>query len=67
VQFEPVENGTIYNTPTAQSVAAAKRALDGESVVGNALYFYAPALSQGIWINANRAYLTTIGCHRFYL
>jgi len=67
VQFEPVENGTIYNTPTAQSVTAAKRALNGESVVGNALYFYAPALSQGIWINANRAYLTTIGCHRFYL
>ena len=67
VQFEPVENGTIYNPPTAQAVTAAKRALDGESVVGNALYFYAPALSQGIWINANRSYLTTIGCHRFYL
>ncbi|MBE6963179.1 MAG: cell wall hydrolase [Ruminococcaceae bacterium] len=67
VQFEPVENGTIYNPPTAQSVTAAKRALDGESVVGKALYFYAPALSQGIWINANRPYLTTIGCHRFYL
>ena len=67
VQFEPVENGTVYNAPTTQSVSAAKRALDGERIVGNALYFYAPALSQGIWINANRSYLTTIGCHRFYL
>lgn len=67
VQFEPVENGTIYRTPTAMSVTAAKRALDGKSVVGEALYFYAPALSQGLWINANRSYLTTIGCHRFYL
>ena len=67
VQFEPVANGTIYKTPTAKSMEAAKRALDGESVVGGALYFYAPELSQGIWITANRTYLQTIGCHRFYL
>ena len=67
VQFEPVSNSTVYNTPTAQSVEAAKRVLNGERVVGNALYFYAPALSQGVWINANRTYYTTIGCHRFYL
>jgi N-acetylmuramoyl-L-alanine amidase len=67
VQFEPVSNGTVYETPTALSVEAAMRALDGETPVGNALYFYAPALSSGVWINANRTYLTTIGCHRFYL
>lgn len=67
VQFEPVENGTIYRAPTAQSVEAAKRVLNGEETIGKALYFYAPALSQGVWINANRTYLTTIGCHRFYL
>jgi len=67
VQFEPVENGTVYNTPTARSVEAAKRVLDGENTIGKAMYFYAPALSQGIWINANRTYYKTIGCHRFYL
>lgn len=67
VQFEPVSNGTIYKTPSDASVEAAKRALDGESVVGEALYFFAPKLSQGLWISANRTYLTTIGCHRFYL
>ena len=67
VQFEPVGNGRIYQTPSAQSVEAAKRALDGENVVGSALYFYAPALSQGTWINANCTYQQTIGCHRFYL
>jgi N-acetylmuramoyl-L-alanine amidase len=67
VQFEPVSNGTVYDTPTAQSVEAALLALDGETPVGGALYFYAPALSKGVWINANRTYLTTIGCHRFYL
>lgn len=67
VQFEPVSNGTVYNTPTDGSVAAAKLALDGVSVVGKSLYFYAPALSQGLWINGNRTYYTTVGCHRFYL
>lgn len=67
VQFEPVENGTVYNIPTQKSTEAAKRALNGENPVGAALYFYAPALSQGVWINANRTYLKTIGCHRFYL
>lgn len=68
VQFEPVSNGTIYNQPTAQSVAAARAVLSGTaSVVGNCLYFYAPALSLGTWINANRTYYKTIGCHRFYL
>lgn len=68
VQFEPVSNGTIYDAPTARSVEAAKAVLNGaESVVGESLYFYAPDLSQGVWINQNRTYYTTIGCHRFYL
>lgn len=67
VQFEPVENGTVYDVPTEQSVEAARRTLDGEEIVGDALYFYAPALSHGVWINANRTYHNTIGCHRFYL
>ena len=57
----------MYLPPTAKSVEAAKRVLNGENTAGKALYFYAPALSQGTWINANRAYLKTIGCHRFYL
>lgn len=67
VQFEPVGNGTVYKTPTAKSIEAAKRVLDGENTIGHALYFYAPALSPGTWINANRSYYKTIGCHRFYL
>ena len=67
VQFEPVSNGTVYKAPTAQATEAARRVLAGENVIGDALYFYAPALSQGLWINANRTYCKTIGCHRFYL
>ena len=67
VQFEPVSNGTVYQSPTAESVTAAQQALSGETALEGALYFYAPSLSQGTWIRANRTYLTTIGCHRFYL
>ena len=67
VQFEPVSNGSVYDEPTARSVLAAKAALAGTDIVGDCLYFYAPALSQGTWIKNNRTYYTTIGCHRFYL
>ena len=67
VQFEPVSNGTVYHEPTARSVLAAKMVLNGTEVIGDAMYFYAPALSQGSWINQNRTYYTTIGCHKFYL
>ena len=66
-QFEPVENGTIHNDPYHLSVIAAKLCLEGAQVVGDCMYFYAPALSPGTWIVNNRTYYTTIGCHRFYL
>ena len=66
-QFEPVENGTVYRTPSPQSAEAAVRVLNGDNTIGSALYFYAPALSQGVWIQNNRTFLKTIGCHRFYL
>ena len=66
-QFEPVDNGTIYDTPTESAVAAAKAVLAGQNVVGSCKYFFAPALSQGTWMRQNRTYYTTIGCHRFYL
>lgn len=66
IQFEPVENGTVYRAPSALSTEAARRVLDGENTVGNALFFYAPALSEGTWINDNCTYQETIGCHKFY-
>lgn len=66
VQFEPVANGTVRSEPTELSREAARRALSGENTAGDALYFFAPALSQGTWINASRTYSHTIGCHRFY-
>ncbi|MCI8398026.1 MAG: cell wall hydrolase [Oscillibacter sp.] len=66
VQFEPVENGTVFRDPTELSKEAARLVLDGEKTIGGALFFYAPALSEGVWINDNRTYEQTIGCHRFY-
>lgn len=65
-QFEPVSNGSIYDEPTERSVIAAKLALEGANTGGEALYFFAPALSAGSWIVKNRTYSHTIGCHRFY-
>lgn len=67
VQFEPVSNGTVYDEPTYRSVLAARMALAGCDIAGDSLYFFSPALSSGSWIRANRSYLTTIGCHQFYL
>lgn len=66
VQFEPVSNGTIYLEPAEQSVSAAKLSLEGAEVVGDCLYFFSPALSEGTWIRQNTQYVTTIGCHQFY-
>ena len=66
-QFEPVENGTIFDEPYYLSVIAAKLCLEGANVVGDCLFFFAPALSPGTWIVDNCTYYTTIGCHRFYL
>lgn len=67
VQFTPVANGAIYWEPTAQSVEAARMAMEGVNTVGKSLYFFNPSLSQGTWIVQNRTYHSTIGNHRFYL
>ncbi len=65
-QFEPVRNGSVYNTPTLESVTAAKLVLEGAEVVGDSLYFLAPSLTSNHWIMNNRDYVATIGVHWFY-
>ena len=65
-QFEPVRNGTIYHTPTEESVTAAKLVLEGADVAGESLYFLAPTLTNNHWIMENRDYIMTIGVHWFY-
>ena len=66
VQFEPVSNRTIYDEPTEQSLLAARLVLAGADTAGDSLYFFNPALSQGLWVRANRTYSMTIGCHMFF-
>lgn len=67
VQFSPVSNGTIYNTPSADAINAAKDCLNGTTVVSSdCIYFLNPDKSTSFWIVENCEYLKTIGCHDFY-
>ena len=66
VQFSPILNGTIYNTPTYNSVLAAKICLEGFDVSDGALFFLQPRLATSSWIPKSREYSFTIGGHDFY-
>ena len=66
VQFSPVSSGTIYNTPSASAVMAAKICLEGYSLSTRALYFYNPKIATSSWIGRTRPYIMTIGNHKFY-
>ncbi len=65
-QFTPVASGTIYNTPTADCVRAAKMVLEGTSVSDQILFFMNPRIATSSWIANNRKYAFTIGNHAFY-
>lgn len=65
-QFQPVSNGTIYQTPTEESVLAARLVLDGADTAGDSLYFLAPDLTDNHWIMENRTFVLRIGAHWFY-
>ena len=65
-QFSPVSSGTIYNTPTASSVRAAKICLEGYSLSTKMIYFYNPKIATSSWIGRTRPYIMTIGNHKFY-
>ena len=63
-QFEPVSNGTVYNTPTDDCLAAAKLALEGVRPVGDSLYF---AAFFNCWAGNNRIFYRQIQGHYFWL
>jgi N-acetylmuramoyl-L-alanine amidase len=65
-QFTPVDNGTIYNTPSAEAVRAAQLCLEGVNTVGNSLFFLNPSIADASWFNSALSYVTTIGGHAFY-
>ena len=66
VQFSPILNGTIYNTPAYQSVLAAKICLEGFDISDGALFFLHPEISTSSWIPNSRTYEFSIGNHDFY-
>lgn len=66
VQFSPILNGTIYNTPSYNSTLAAQIVLEGYRIDSEILFFLEPRLSTSSWIPKNREYAFTIGNHDFY-
>lgn len=65
-QFSPTAGGTIYQTPTASAVRAAKICLEGYSLSTSMIYFYNPSIATSSWIGRTRPYIMTIGNHKFY-
>ena len=66
VQFSPVSMGTIYRTPSASSVIAAKICLEGYSISDEILFFMNPRIATNSWISRNRPFAFRIGNHDFY-
>ena len=66
IQFTPAVTGTIYRTPTAESIVAAKACLEGYSISDTALFFLNPRIATNFWIVNNRPFEFSIGNHDFY-
>ena len=66
VQFSPVLDGTIYNTPGYNAILAAKICLEGYDVSEGAFFSLNTALATSSWIPRTREYAFTIGNHDFY-
>ncbi len=66
VQFSPVLDGSIYNTPSFNSTLAAKICLEGSDVSDGVFFFLRPEMSTSSWIPNTRTYAYTIGRHDFY-
>lgn len=69
-QFSPVASGKIFKvTPSAETIEAVERVLDGEDESQGALYFIAKAKASksGIrWFEKNLQFLFKHGNHEFY-
>ena len=65
-QFTPVAIGTIYKTPSAESIMAAKICLDGYSMDTRILFFMNPKIATNNWISNNRPFAFRIANHSFY-
>ena len=66
VQFSPVLDGSIYNTPTYTATLAAQICLEGLRLSDDAMFFLNPVTAESNWIVKSREYLYSIGGHDFY-
>ena len=65
-QFCPVKSGTVYCTPDADAVAAAKLCLEGVNLAGESTYFVNPTTGSTAWFRQNLTYVMSVGDHDFY-
>lgn len=65
-QYTPAQNGTIYNTPSWDSIKAATEALEGNNNIADCQYFLNPDKSTNFWILENKTFYKSIGLHDFY-
>ena len=66
VQFSPILDGSIYNTPGYTATLAAKICLEGYDISGGAFFFLNVRLATSSWIPQTRKYAFTVGNHDFY-
>lgn len=66
IQFTPAYTGTVYNTPSQESIIAAKIALEGYEIVPGVMFFFNPRIATSNWISKNRPFAARIGLHDFY-
>lgn len=66
IQFTPAYTGTIYNTPSSESIIAAKMCLEGYEIIDGVLFFFNPRIATSNWISKNRPFAARIGNHDFY-
>ncbi len=65
VQFTPAYSGSINNTPSQESVAAAMLALEGEFIV-HALYFASQRAAKNCWAARNCQVVADLWGHVFF-
>ena len=66
VQFTPTANGSIWCTPNAESVIAAKIVLEGYRTDPDILFFMNESTAVSTWISDNCDYAFTIADHSFW-
>ena len=66
IQFTPAYTGTVYNTPSPESIIAAKMCLEGYEIIDGVLFFFNPRIATSNWISKNRPFAARIGNHDFY-